>query len=222
MGEKTMELKLTNTDITAIENGDGNFINAKGASYYDKQEYGKAIEYYRLAASIGNLQAVSNLGYCYLYGRDIESNLSLALGYFRIASKRGCIDASYKLGDIYSSDKWGIKDTEQSIYYYRLAADQIFNDDWDYVDIINNEMLLRYPSLCFALGREMGIGGQMNTDIELSYQFLIAAKKGYEIELANGFKLYESSYQGVLDYLDKEEYRRLEDKYDVKFTEELS
>ena len=217
-----MELKLTNADMAAIENGDGNFINNKGASHYSKQEYEKSVEYYRLAASMGNLQAVSNLGYCYLYGRDIEKNLSLALGYFKIASKRGSADASYKLGDIYSSDKWGIKDPELSIYYYRLAADQIFNDDWSYADIMNNEELMRYPSLCFALGREMGIDGQMNTDIDLSYHFLVAAKKGYEIELANGNKMYEESYQRVLEYLDKEEYQRLNVKYEIKISEELS
>lgn len=70
----------------------------------------------------------------------------------------------------------------------------------DYIDLVFNcslfakkgavtkpiEELMRYPSLCFALGREMGIGGAMNTDLELSYRFLIAAKKGYEIELAKG------------------------------------
>ena len=217
-----MELKLTNADITAIENGDGNFINNKGASFYSKQEYDKAVEYYRLAASMGNLQAVSNLGYCYLYGRDIEDNLSLALGYFKIASKRGSVDASYKLGDIYGSDKWGIKDSELSIYYYRLAADQIVHDEWDYIDIMSNEELMHYPSLCFALGREMGIGGLMNTDIDMSYQFLTVAKKGYEAELANGEMMHEESYRKVLEYLDKEEYQRINEKHEIEISEELS
>jgi len=217
-----MELKPTNANTTVIENGDGNFINNKGASYYSSQEYDKAVEHYRPAASMGNLQAVSNLGYCYLYGRDIEDNLSLALGYFKLASKRGSVDASYKLGDIYGSDKWGIKDPELSIYYYRLAADQIAHGEWDYIDIMSNEDFLLYPSLYFALGREMGIGGQMNTDVDLSYQFLIAAKKDYEAELVNGETMYEDSYRRVLEYLDKEEYQRLNEKYEIKITEELN
>ncbi len=217
-----MEIKLTETDKIAIENGDYNYINSKGAGYYYKEEYAKAAEYYRLAASMGSTQVVSNLGYCYLYGRDMEADLILALAYFRIASKRGNIDASYKLGDIYGSDKWGMKDKEQSVYYYRLAVDQILDDDWSFVDIMNNDILMRYPSLCFAIGREMGIGGQMNADIDLSYQFLVAAKKGYEIELTNGVRMYEESYKNILKWLEKKGYKEMEDKYEPMLTNEAS
>ena len=69
---------------------------------------------------MGDMNAVSNLGYCYLYGRDIEQNTSLAIAYFKTAAENGVIDAMYKLGDIYSSDKWNVKDVELSLYYYNM------------------------------------------------------------------------------------------------------
>jgi len=34
--------------------------------------------------------------------------------------------------------------------------------------------------------------------------------------------MYEEAYQGVLDYLDKEEYQRFSEKYDECFSEELN
>ena len=128
-------LALTSADMNAVSLRDSNYINNKGANLYCNGIYKSAVEYYRLAAAMGNIQAISNLGYCYLYGRDIESNLSLAIAYFKIASMNQNIDAAYKLGDIYGSEKWGLKDIEMSVYYYRMAVSFILDDDWENVTI---------------------------------------------------------------------------------------
>ena len=69
-----MEVKLTNADIVAISEENDVHFNNIGAEYYRKGEYENALEYYRISASMGNDQAISNLGYCYLYGRSIEKN----------------------------------------------------------------------------------------------------------------------------------------------------
>ena len=208
-----MELKLTNTDMNAVTCGDSNYINAKGANYYNGGNYALAVEYYRLAAAMGNLNAVSNLGYCYLYGRSIEANLSLALAYFKLAAFREDIDACYKLGDIYGSDKWGVKDKEMSVYYYRMAASFIFDEDFREADILQNETLIRYPSLAFAMGRETGLGGSLMTDLDVSFRFLKVAEIGYETDLANGSSFYQEAYQSVLEWLEKEEYQKIKEKY---------
>ena len=106
---------LTNADMNAVVLKDASYINRRGAKLYVEGNYRFAVEYYRLAAAMGDMNAVSNLGYCYLYGRDIEQNTSLAIAYFRTAAENGVIDAMYKLGDIYSSDKWNVKDVELSL-----------------------------------------------------------------------------------------------------------
>ena len=208
--------ELTKADHIAIDHNDHGYLNNKGAEYYSKGKYDLAVEYYRLAAAMGDDQAISNLGHCYLYGRQIEADLSLALAYLKIACDKGNVDAAYKLGDIYGSDKWGIKDRELSVYYYRVAAVFMFGDDFSLDRIRNDENILSYPSLCFALGREHGLDGQLPTELELSYVYLGTARKGYDRELMNGNRMYEQAYNGVLEYLNRPEYQPIREKYETR------
>jgi len=209
---------LTSTDLNAITLNDSNYINNKGAKLYTPESYSQSVEYYRLAAAMGNVQAISNLGYCYLYGRGIESSTSLAIGYFRAAALRGNVDAAYKLGDIYSRDKWGCRDTEAALYYYNMAASFISDTDWNVpFAILNNSEYSRYPSLCYALGREMGPGGSMNTNLDISCQFLLQARTGYARELENGAEFYRGSFCGVLNLLDNDAYNAVRAKYDFPY-----
>ncbi|MEM0513664.1 hypothetical protein VPJ60_09160, partial [Limosilactobacillus fermentum] len=64
------------TDLLAIEKDNADHLLDKGAYYYGEGQYAEAVEYYRLAAAMGSTQAIANLGYCYLYGRELEANLS--------------------------------------------------------------------------------------------------------------------------------------------------
>jgi len=205
---------LTKTDVNAIKRNDFNYINNKGVSLYGAKIYSYAVEYYRLAAAMGDINAISNLGYCYLYGRDIEANTSLAIAYFEIAANRNSIDACYKLGDIYGSDKWGVKDREMSVYYYRLAASYLINDDWEDFNIAYTYSLNNYPSLCFALGRELMPEGNMATNINQAYQFLKHAETGYERELENGYDFYQKSYDSVLEYLNDSIFENIKKEYE--------
>jgi TPR repeat protein len=169
---------------------------------------------------MGNTLATSNLGYCYLYGRDIEPNVSLAIAYFKIAAKQGDVDAAYKLGDIYGSDKWNVKDKEKSIYYYRIAASYAIDDEWDEYNIRYCDELLKYPSLCYALGRELAIGGGMNTDIEQAYLFLEKAEEGYKKELANGSDFYQEVYQKLLVFMHDHQFDEIREKREKEKEEE--
>lgn len=217
---KDRRFKLTATDVTAIKNDDSNYINQKGADLYVEGTYKDAVEYYRVASAMGNDNAISNLGYCYLYGRDIEPNLSLALAYFEIAAKKQNVEAAYKLGDIYGSDKWGIKDKELSIYYYRMAASYLIDEDWSGYSISYTDSLDNYPSLCYALGRELMPSGDMATDLDQAYQFLKHAEIGYKRELDNGASFYEKTYAGVLELLQDKVFDNIRKKYDPIFDDE--
>ncbi len=215
------QIKLSQTDLRAFDLGDANYINNKGAGFYNEQDFVKAVEYYRLAATMGNVQAVSNLGYCYLYGRSIEANTELAIAYFRLAAEKQNVDAAYKLGDIYGSEKWGYKDRELAVYYYRMAASWLIGKEWEeYGAIVWEDKLSRYPSLCYALGRELSPGGTMTTNIELSYAFLKHAERGYEIELQNGSGFYAKSLEGVKALLVNPQYDLVREEYDNMFAEE--
>lgn len=212
---------LSATDFNAIDLFDSNYINNKGAKQYIGKNYACSVEYYRLAAAMGNIHAISNLGYCYLYGRDIEANLSLAIAYFKIAARRTDVDAAYKLGDIYGSDKWGVKDKELSVYYYRMATSYVIEEEWENSRIISwTEELEKYPSLCYAMGRELSFGGAMNTDLDSAYQFLLKAEIGYKRELMNGSSMYEKAYAGVLKLLSDSQFDDIRAKYDIDDVED--
>ena len=97
--------------------------------------------------------------------QDIPQDTDLAIAYFKIASEKKNPDATYKLGDIYGNDKWGLKDKELSIYYYSLAVQYIVGLDWRSAsNLLYEEELQAYPSLCFALSRELGKDGGLFTN----------------------------------------------------------
>ncbi|MCF0111747.1 MAG: sel1 repeat family protein [Erysipelotrichaceae bacterium] len=218
-----MSIELTKTDFNAITRNDSNYINNKGAKYYTDGQYDKAVEYYRIAAAMGNVQAINNLGYCYLYGRSIEVNVSEAIAMFTIASARGNADAAYKLGDMYSRDKWGLRDPELSVYYYRMAASYIIDDEWEgRKSLVWESELQRYPSLCFALARELSPDGQMATNIEVSYQFLKHAELGYQKELENGAGFYRDVYANAMEMMKAPYYDLVREEYDRAFYKEYS
>ena len=212
------KFELTATDMIAIRDGANGYLTNKGATLYKEDTFSESVEYYRLAAAMGETHSISNLGYCYLYGRSIEPNTSLAIAYFTIAANQKDVDAAYKLGDIYGSDKWGVKDKELSIYYYSLAAELIIGNDWlRGENIIYQTQLQDFPSLAYAIARETFPGGSMSTNLKTSYQFLKHAEKGYEMALADGDTFYKDVYEGVKKMLKNEEYNIIREEIDKAF-----
>lgn len=212
------KVELSAADYKAIEGKDSCYLNSKGANYYREGQYSLAASYYHLAASMGNSDAMSNLGYCYLYGRHTDPNLSLAIAYFKLAAKNKNIDATYKLGDIYGATKWGIQDEELSIYYYRLAVSYILDEPLEALqDITWCQALKYYPSLCLVLGKAMLVDGQLFVNIDLAYQFLLFAQKGYEIELQNNGTYYQSVYKQVVELIGHSQFDTVRHRWDDLF-----
>lgn len=208
-------MKLTDADMTAISNGDSAYINRKRAELYREGSYAQAVEYYRLASAMGNPCSISNLGYCYLYGRDIEENVPLAITYFKIAARKGDADAAYKLGDIYSSDKWGLEDRELSIYHLRMAFRLITEQDALTKGAVSwHDELEYYPSLCFALARELHSGEYMKAYAETAWELLKRAETGYKAMIEEGDLMYEESYNGVLELMKDPEFDPFRDRKD--------
>ena len=188
-----MSVHLTPADLAAVAASDHEYLNQKGAKYYAAQDYDTAIEYYRLAAAMGNTDSVSNLGYCYMYGRSIPQNMSLAMAYFRAAAGRGCIDALYKLGSIYKYGGDGIAPDPELSLYYSLQAKSAMEQAYVSPD--------EYPSLCLSLAEEMMPGGQLMCDIESAYHYLQAARRGFELEEENGITYHRSALQSARQLL---------------------
>ena len=202
---------LSDADFVAIRGKDSNFLLSKGADKYG-DDYEESIEYYRLSAAMGNPQAISNLGYCYLYGRSIEPNVSLALAYFTIAADLGVIDALYKLGNIYSSDEFVDKDEELEKYYYEKAIDALLDSYADYED---------FPSLSLAVGKETMKDGLFDTDLDRAYFLLKCAENGFKKYIDNGDGFYEDHYAETLDLLEDKQFDdEIKDNYNQIYENE--
>ncbi|MGT2950682.1 hypothetical protein [Streptococcus cuniculi] len=68
---------MNEADLHAIELADADYLLNKGASFYREGNYTLAIEYYRLAALLGQDQALANFGYYHLYRRAVLQIYSL-------------------------------------------------------------------------------------------------------------------------------------------------
>lgn len=203
-----MSIHLTPTDRAAITAGDHAYLNQKGAKYYAAQDYASAIEYYHLAAAMGDIDSISNLGYCYMYARSIPKNMDLALAYFQAAGQRGCIDALYKLGSIYQYGADGIEpDSELSIYYYAQAKTA--------VDDSYNASPEDYPSLYLSLAKALMPGGQLAGDVRTAWEFLHIARRGFSLELQNGITYHQSALQTVQELLSSPCFAPLADEEDL-------
>lgn len=110
-------------------------LNA-GAEAYQKGDFAAAVTFYRKAADAGNVIALSNLGYCYYYGRSIPVDKEKARECWEKAAILGDICAVYKLGDMYRNGDLK-ENTAYSKALYRRAYDMTSEcaDIYSYPDV---------------------------------------------------------------------------------------
>lgn len=101
-----------------------------GAEAYNRGDYAEAIELYTKSAAAGNVTALSNLGYCYYYGRSIPVDKVKAHECWEKAAILGDICATYKIGDMYRNGDL-IKDEVFAKQMYIKA----FYDAMSFMDI---------------------------------------------------------------------------------------
>ena len=115
----------------------------KGAKAYKQGKYAKAIRLYKEAAKLGNITAMSNLGYCYYYGREIPVDKTKAREYWETAAIHDDINAIYKLGDMYSRGEIdGDEDTAWLFYRRAYTLARVARESDNYPDVCLR--LLRY------------------------------------------------------------------------------
>ena len=89
-----------------------------------KQDYEKAVKWYREAAEQGYRSGQNNLGMMYQLGAGVAFNSREAIKYIRKAAEQGDSIAQYNLGFMYEY-QFGIKeDKKEAIKWYRKSAKQ--------------------------------------------------------------------------------------------------
>ena len=187
----------------AIEEKDSDMLNSEGADFYNQGDYNKAKAYYELAAAMGNDTAMSNLGYIYMYGREVPVDYTIAYGYFKLSAEKGNIEANYKLGNLYQSGKGVEENIETALEYYGKALNLIEEKN------ISKE---EYPSVYFTLAKEMMPNGNKEQDLDKAYEYLQIAVKGYnhliEDEGANHYKKVYEEAKTLLESEIFDDYRK--------------
>ena len=95
-----------------------------------------------------------------------------------------------------------------------------YRDVWENLWLYHNEKALRYPSLFFAVGRELKSGDMMNKNLTESFEFLKIAEKGYKSAIANGAEMYKESYENVLKLIEDPEFVEAKKDFENKYVSE--
>jgi len=96
-----------------------------------KQDYEKAIEFYKKACSRGNIDACRNIGFMYDKGEGIAINHEKAVKFYREACKGKDTTACYMLAYSYERGIGIKKDYIKSLKFYKLICKSDFSSDYD-------------------------------------------------------------------------------------------
>ncbi|MEO0878609.1 MAG: tetratricopeptide repeat protein [Pseudomonadota bacterium] len=84
----------------------------------------KALDYFKQAADLGEVEAQYNVGVAYLIGRGVEKDYKTAEGWLRLAAEKGNPDAQYNLALLHDTDFLGARDPEKTLQWMQAAADK--------------------------------------------------------------------------------------------------
>ena len=88
-----------------------------GQDAKDAGDYAKAMEYYQMAADLGNAEAWKGIGYLYDYGLGVEQDYVRALEYYQRAADQGDVGAMRNLGVFYYFGKGVEQDFGKALEY---------------------------------------------------------------------------------------------------------
>lgn len=110
--------------VKKAEQGDVEALVRLGDIYFEKGNIEKAMKLYELAAKRGNAEAMSNLGYIYREGLEVQKNLKLAKEYFEKAAEYDDKDALFYLGDMHLCGEATKINYEKALYYHEKAYEK--------------------------------------------------------------------------------------------------
>lgn len=113
-----------------MQNGDT--VNELGLKYLNgvgvPVNYVAAMNYFKKAAHMGNLDAMINIGKLYQEGLGVVQNNYEALGWYKAAANKGNVEAMYLTAKLYNSSNDISKNKELAIQFYEKAASFGYED----------------------------------------------------------------------------------------------
>ncbi len=97
--------KCERVKSNSIEWSESEILNYRGNCYYfgsgRLKDYEKAVDCYKRAEKLGDVNALNNLGNCYFYGNGVKKNDEMAIEYYRKAAEKMNVAGTYNLAYCY-------------------------------------------------------------------------------------------------------------------------
>lgn len=97
---------------------------AAGIMFYDAAYFSQAVECYRVASEIGNIDATISLAACYFEGKGVEIDYAEGARLCHIGAEHGNQTAQHLLGMIYEMGHGVPQDLTKAIFWYSKADKQ--------------------------------------------------------------------------------------------------
>ena len=123
-----------------------------GAFFYDNEDYGKAIEWYRKSAEEGYDEGIISVGWCYQNGKGVEKNIDIAMEWYLKAYEMHGDYAGWAANDIGCLYDNELKDYKKAIEWYQRGVE------------LGNDFAVRNMGLMYEYGR--GVEKNVATAIE--------------------------------------------------------
>jgi uncharacterized protein len=103
---------------------DAMLINLLGRAYDSDEDYEPALRHYQKATDLGNMYALTNLGWLSVSGDAVPQDLKKAVAQMEKAALAGNAYAKNSLGDLYRDGYEGLpQDNAKALKWYQQAAD---------------------------------------------------------------------------------------------------
>lgn len=96
----------------------------RGTQLFKEGNAEKAVEQYQIAAELGHVRALCNLGHCYDRGKGVKADLAQSLKWYEQAAELGDLMAQYHVGFCYDQGKGTDPNPEAAAKWYEKAAGQ--------------------------------------------------------------------------------------------------
>lgn len=105
-----------------------------------EKDMGQAIQLYKKAISVdGNVDALLDLGLCYLKGEGVPQNDQHGFSLMERSAKQGNMMAQYNLGVLYRIGRGVPSNMEEALHWYHLSAAQGYEQAVDFLKRYDND-----------------------------------------------------------------------------------
>lgn len=177
-----------------------------------EKDQDKAIEWYTKAAEQGLAEAQYDLGYCYLYGKIDQIDISKAISWFIKAAEQGYDYAHFCLGDCYHiiGNRYefgnGVdKNSSLAVEHYLQAV-----EEYEKTSISSSQFSERNWNPYYMLGKHYENGDGVGKDFSKALYYYIKAAEKYQIDaILKVAKCYyygewvEKDYKKACEWFDK-------------------